>query len=294
MLRDRYARRRLFTFAVLVVLSAGLMAVDRTAPVQELRNGVRFAMAPIQDVLGEGTRSVTSVLEAISEVDTLRRENDELLAEVDQLTDQLDVMESLRTENDKLTKLLGTQSTLVEKDDVKTVAAGVSARQYTQFERKLTIDRGSESKVRDGAPVLSFGGALLGRVIDVGEGWADVMLISDPEFVVAGLDRPTGATGNVIGRLSAPLAMTEVKRTDTVREKDLVVTLGARIGADFRSVYPKGIPIGRVIEVLEDPGSVLKTALIVPTADLEHVEHVLVMTNFRAPKQLPSDEESAE
>jgi rod shape-determining protein MreC len=95
-----------------------------------------------------------------------------------------------------------------------------------------------------------------------------------------------------MGRLSAPLAMTEIKRTDKVREKDLVVTLGARVGAGFRSVYPKGIPIGRVIEVLEDPGDVLKTALIVPTADLEHVEHVLVMTNFRPPRQ--SGEESSD
>lgn len=291
MLRDRYARRRLVVFVVLVTLSAGLMAADSTAPVQEVRNGVRFAMAPIQDALGEGTRSATSVFEAISEVDTLRRENDELRAEVDRLTDRLDVMDSLRSENDKLNKALGTQGTLVGRD-IKTVAAGVSARQYTQFERKLTIDRGSEAKVKDGAPVISVGGALLGRVTDVGEGWADVMLISDPEFVVAGLDRPTQATGNVVGRLSAPLAMTEVKRTDKVREKDLVVTLGARVGAGFRSVYPKGLPIGRVIEVLEDPGDVLKTALIVPTADLEHIEHVLVMTNFRPSKQSGSDGES--
>lgn len=291
MLRDRYARRRLFTFAVLVALSAGLLAADSTAPVRELRNGVRFAMAPIQEVLGEGTRSATSVLQAITEVDTLRRENDELAAEVERLNDQLDVMESLRTENSQLNQLLGTQGDLTD-ENIKTVAAGVNARQYTQFERKVTIDRGSESKVRNGAPVLSVGGALLGRVIDVGEGWADVMLISDPEFAVAGLDRPTGATGNVIGRLSAPLAMTDIKRTDQVREKDLVVTLGARVGAGFRSAYPKGIPIGRVIEVLEDAASVLKTALIVPTADLEHVEYVLVMTNFRASRQ-GDDEETA-
>ena len=130
--------------------------------------------------------------------------------------------------------------------------------------------------------MISVGGALLGRVIDVGEGWADVMLISDPEFVVAGLDRPTLATGNVVGRLSAPLAMTEIKRTDKVRENDLVVTLGARIGAGFRSVYPKGIPIGRVVDIIDEPEQVVKTALIVPEADLQHFEYVLVQTNFKA------------
>ncbi|MGD8683074.1 MAG: rod shape-determining protein MreC [Chloroflexota bacterium] len=292
MLRDRNARRRLLTFIVLVVLSALMLSISGSAPVQEVRNGVRFAMAPVQDALGDGTRSVTSVLEAISEVDTLRRENDELSAEVERLGEQLDLIESLQEENDRLNKVLGTRNALGKKD-IRTVAAGVSARHFTQFERKITIDRGSEARIREGAPVISDGGALLGRVTDVGEGWADVMLISDPEFLVAGLDRPTEATGNVIGRLSAPLAMTDIKRTDRVREKDLVVTLGARIGGGFRSVYPKGLPIGRVIEILDDPSTIVKTALIVPTADLEHIENVLVMTNFRPPRQSGDDESDA-
>ncbi len=109
MLRDRFARRRLVAFGVLVMLSVGMIAVSDTRPVDELRNGVRFAITPVQDTLGEATRSVTSVFGAISEVDTLRREKDELAEEVDRLGDQLAVMESLQAENKRLTKLLGTR-----------------------------------------------------------------------------------------------------------------------------------------------------------------------------------------
>jgi rod shape-determining protein MreC len=232
---------------------------------------------------------VTSVLEAISEVDTLRRENDELSAEVERLGEQLDLIESLQEENDRLNKVLGTRNALGKKD-IRTVAAGVSARHFTQFERKITIDRGSEARIREGAPVISDGGALLGRVTDVGEGWADVMLISDSNFLVAGLDRRTKATGNVIGRLSAPLSMTEIKRSDKMSENDLIVTLGARLSGGFRSVYPPGIPIGRVVDILDSPDSVVKTALLVPVADLEHIEHALVMTNFRSPRKASSDD----
>ncbi len=284
MLRDRYARRRLFVFVVLVGLAATILALQGTAPMQELRNGIRFAVAPVQDTLADGTRSATSVLGAITEVDTLRRENDRLAAEVDRLEDQLAVMENLKAENARLNKVLGTRGSLTGKD-IKTVAAGVSARQYTQFERKITLDRGSEADIGVDAPVIAVGGALVGRVSAVGEGWADVTLISDPSFLVAGLDRQTSATGNVIGRLSAPLSMAKIKRTDKVRDNDLIVTLGARIDGGFKSVYPKGIPIGRVIEILEDPGSIVKTALLQPIADLEHIEHVLVMTDYRPPKR---------
>ena len=289
MLRDRYARRRLITFVVLVVLSVGLIAVDGTRPVSEMRSGVRFAVAPVQDVLSDGTRTVTSVIGAITEVDALRRENDELQAEVERLGDQLAVMESLKDENKKLSKVLGTQSDLTDRG-IKSTAAGVTARQFTQFERLITLDRGTEANVRKDAPVFSEGGALLGRVTDAGEGWADVMLISDPNSLVAGWVRRTNATGEVVGRMSAPLSMTDIPRTQKLSENDLVVTYGVNLGGGFRSVYPKGIPIGRVVDIIDEPEQVVKTALIVPEADLLHVEYVLVQTNFKAPKRAAASE----
>ncbi|MEX1297176.1 MAG: rod shape-determining protein MreC [Candidatus Limnocylindrales bacterium] len=286
MLRDRFARGRLIAFLALIVLSTGLIAISDTAPVSELRNGIRFAVTPVQDTLGEGTRSLTSVVGAITEVDTLRREKDALAAEVARLSDQVAVIESLEAENRKLTRLLETKDALEGRNaPVKTVAAGVASRQFTQFERMITLDRGSEADIRKDAPVLSEGGALLGRVTAVGEGWADVRLISDPDSLVTGWVKRTDATGAVVGRMSAPLAMTDVPRTEKLSEKDLVVTYGVRLRGGFRSVYPPGIPIGRVVDIIDEPEQVVKTALIVPEADLENIEYALVQTNFRAPRR---------
>ena len=289
MLRDRFARGRLLTFMVLVVLSLGLIAISDSGPVTELRNGVRFAVTPVQDTLSESTRSVTSVVGAITEVDMLRRENDELAQEVDRMSDQLAVMESLQAENKKLKKLFGMKDELAGRAaPIKTVAAGVASRQFTQFEREITLDRGTEASIRKDAPVLSEGGALLGRVIDAGEGWADVRLISDPDSLVVGWVKRTKATGEIRGRQSAPLAMTDIPRTEKLSEKDLVVTYGVKLGGGFRSVYPAGIPIGRVVDIIDEPEQVVKTALIVPEADLENIEYVLVQTNFKAPKNSSS------
>ena len=289
MLSDRHARRRLVAFAVLVGLCLVMLVVSGSAPVQELRRGIKFAFAPVQDTLSDGTRSVTSVLGAFTEVDTLRRENEELQAAVDQLEDQLATLDAVTAENRRLNKLLKTKNDLA----YKTIAAGVSARYASQYERIITLDSGSEVGIRDGAPVVSQGGALAGRVSDVGEGWAEVTLISDTSSLVAGRDNRTKATGMVVGRLSAPLAMEEIPRTDTISISDRIVTLGANLGQRFRSVYPKGIPIGRVVDVLEEPGDVVKTALIQPEADLEHLDHVLVLTDFRAPKRVGDGSEEA-
>jgi rod shape-determining protein MreC len=273
MLRDQHARRRLVTFVALVGTCVLMLAVSGSAPVEELRRGVKFAIAPVQDTLSDGTRSVTSVLDAFSEVDRLRVENRDLRAAVDVLEDQLATLDSFESENRRLNKLLDTRNEL----QFETIAAGVSSRHASQFERIITLDRGSESDIVDGAPVLSEGGALAGRITGVGEGWAEVTLINDTSSLVAGRDNRTNATGNVVGRLAAPLAMEEIPRTDQVSINDRVVTLGASIGKRFRSVYPKGIPIGRVVDVLEEPGDVVKTALLQPDADLDHLEYVLVL-----------------
>ncbi len=291
MLRDRHARRRLIAFAILVASCVVMLVVSGSAPVQELRRGVKFAIAPVQDTLSEGTRSVTSVLDAFSEVDTLRRENQDLRLAVDVLEDQVATLEALKSENDRLNKLLKTKNNL----RFETIAARISTRQASQFERVVTLDRGSEADIIDGAPVVSEGGALVGRITDVGEGWADVTLINDTSSLVAGRDDRTEATGNVVGRLAAPLAMEEIPRTDKVSINDRIVTLGAKIGKRFRSVYPQGIPIGRVVDVLEEPGDVVKTALIQPEADLDHIEYVLVLARgeFTPPKRVEDEDEAA-
>jgi len=287
MLRDRYARRRLIAFVVLVVVSVAMLVVSGSGPVRELRNGVKYAVAPLQDTLSDGARSLTSVVGAITEVDTLRRENVELSSTVSRLEEQLAVIEVLRAENKKLAKQLATRKSL----DSKTVAASITAHHSSQFERLVIIDRGSESRILEGDPVLGAGGALAGRVVETGDGWAEVMLISDSRFLVAGQDNRTKATGEVVGRLSAPLAMVKIPRTDRISERDLVVTLGARLGKGLRSNYPPGLPIGRVVDVIEEAGSVVKTALVVPLADLDHLEHVLVVVEGREAKRAADQSE---
>jgi rod shape-determining protein MreC len=294
MLNDHHARRRVIVFFVLVGLCVAMLVVSGSAPVQELRRGVAFAVSPLQDSLSDGTRAVTGVLGAFGEIGTLRRENLDLRSSVQQLQDQLATMEAVAEENKRLTGLLEVRDRL----EYATTVAGVTARHATQFERVLTVDRGSEAGINVGAPVLSEGGALAGRVTDVGEGWAAVMLISDTRSTVTGLDTRTRATGEVTGRLSAPLAMSNIPVTDKIATSDRVVTAGIDLGKRFRSGYPKGIPIGRVVDVQQEPGSIVQTALVQPSADLEHIEAVLVLTDFRpsvrSGAEVPDDLDEAE
>lgn len=285
MLRDSRARRRAVVFTVLVALSLVMIAVSGTRPVEELRRGVNFAVSPVQGTISEGTRSVTDVLGAFGEIDALRRERQDLLDEVSQLKDQLAALESVQAESDRLARLLKTKNRLKH----ETVVGQVTSRVSSQFERAITIDIGKDDGVFVDATVLSDGGALVGTVTEVGAGWSSVQLINDTRSLVVGLDSHTRATGEVVGRLSSPLAMREIRATDRVAVRDLVVTAGLSLGKRLGSPYPKGLPIGRIVDVQQDPGSIVQTALIEPSADLERLEDVLVITSFKPTRRRAQD-----
>ena len=290
MLRDRAARRRAVALVLLVAACLALLAVGRSAPAQELRRGVNFALAPVQDALSGATRSLAAVLGAVTEIDQLRRDNLLLTTRVRDLEDEVAQLQAVREENARLARLLRTQRTL----DRETVAAQVIARQVSQFERGLTLDRGTEAGIELGDAVLSDGGALAGSVVELGEGYAAVRLLNDTRTLVIGRDATTRATGEVIGRLSAPLAMANVPVTEEISVGDQIVTAGLSVGRRFRSAYPAGLLIGRVVDVQQEPGSIVQTALIEPAAELDRLENVLVVTDYSAPRPPTVEEDDEE
>lgn len=285
LLDQRGSRRRVAIFVVLLGISVLLLVVSDTGPVTELRRGLNFAVAPVRATLSDGTQSATGFLDALAEVDALRRENARLQGRVDLLEDQVASDEVLRTRNNQLQRVLKT----TEKINHKTVVAEVVAAPASRFESVISIDRGSEVGIDVGDTVLSEGGALAGVVIDVSEGRSDVQLINDTRSLITGRDNRTSATGNVIGRLSAPLAMKEIQATDKVALGDVVVTAGLDQGKRFRSRFPKGLLIGKVISIEEEPGLVVQTALIEPAASLDRLEIVLVIIDFKGPVRRRQD-----
>ncbi|MEA2623234.1 MAG: rod shape-determining protein MreC [Chloroflexota bacterium] len=275
---SRATRRWVVTYALLVAVSLVLLAVSSAGPIQDLRRGINFAVSPIQGALAGTTRSVTSIVGAIGEIDQLRRENRQLGDRVAELETQIQQYATLRGENERLSRLLGLKATL----EYGTVAAAVIGRQATEVERVITLDRGTDAGIAVGDPCLSEGGALVGAVVDAGSNYSSVMLISDTRSVVIGLDEASRATGEVQGRLSALLAMAHIPTTEVVTPDDTVVTAGLDLGTGSQAPFPRGLLIGRVVEVQNDASAVVQTALIQPAADLDDLEHVLVITDFES------------
>jgi rod shape-determining protein MreC len=121
-----------------------------------------------------------------------------------------------------------------------------------------------------------------------------VTLINDPASTVIGEIVGSKATGEVVGDLGGTLVMDKIDATQQITLGNEVVTAGISLGEAVRSPYPKGLIIGRIVDVARDPNAVVQTAFIEAAVDLERLEVVLVITDYEGgipgSDQLPTDD----
>jgi rod shape-determining protein MreC len=287
MFKSRSARRQAILYVALLTITLLLLAFSSSGPLTELRRGVGFAMAPIQSVLRESGRTVSSFFATLGEIDRLRQENQVLTTRVNELATEIRSLESLRIQNQQLTDVLDVRSAL----DYESEAAEVISRRLTEQEHVISLDRGADVGIEVDDPVIGGGGALVGQVVEVGPNFSRVLLITDSRMNVVGLIETDRGVGTVQGQLERPLQMTGIPAADTVNIGEAVLTAGIELAEGIRSPYPKGLLIGTIVNVERSPDQLFQTALVTPAADLDRLEYVLVITDYEG--GLPPVEEGS-
>lgn len=284
MLSSGAARRQGVVYALLVAVSILLLAFSSSGPLLDLQRGVNFALAPLQGSLRDATRHVGSWFAALSEIERLRLANEDLARRVQELEAMMRQTETIRRQNEQFAELLEVRSSLA----YETVAAEVVSRRTTSLERTITLGKGSEAGIAVDDVVIAGGGALVGKVVEAGDGFSHVHLLSDTRFRVVGLDETTRASGLVTGQLERLLEMINIPATEELAVGETIVTAGIDLGDGIRSPFPRGLLIGTVVDVERAPANVLQSALIDPAAPLDRLEYVLVIINYEGPVASPA------
>jgi rod shape-determining protein MreC len=272
----RAARRRAVAFTILLVTSLVLMAISSSPLVTEFQNAVDYAMRPVQGALHGIAEGVSGAVGAIAEIDRLHTDNANLRRENDRLNAENLRAQALEGENEQLSTLLQLQGSF----NYKTAAAEVIARESSEVRRTVTLSKGSDAGIAKGDVVVAAGGALVGRVTDVGPNFSIVTLINDRTSTVIGETETNGAKGEVVGQLGGALIMQNIDSTETVQAGEQVLTAGIQLPGGIRSPYPKGLLIGEVTDVKKEASSVVQTAYLLPSVDLDKVTYVLVVLDY--------------
>ena len=195
-------------------------------------------------------------------------EVEELRKLVRDLEGEIAVLREYQLENERLRQLLDYRD---NNAGVEPLVADVIGRDPANWFGVVRVNRGADHGVRPDQPVVLPSG-LVGRVIAVTPRTADVLLITDPRSGVGAMLQDSRTPGVVRGVLdrSRPLRMSYLSRETEVERGQLVVTSGL-------GIYPKGIPVGRVIAVQKDEAGLTLNADIEPLVDFDHLEEVLII-----------------
>jgi len=229
---------------------------------------VAILLTPIQSLLVKIHRGAVGVWTSYVDWKSVRRENSVLRAEAERLRVQGLRVAETDQENARLRRLLALHDRL----PMSALAGEVIGREAGGWVRALTVNRGRQSGITQQTPVIVPEG-LVGRVVQVRLGASVVQLINDPASAVGGVDQRTRTPGLVEGDAGGAIRFKFMARDGAqVAQGDLVVTSG------LGSLFPKGLPIGR-ITAIEDKGSALfHFAVVAPAVDFSRVEEVLLLT----------------
>jgi len=231
-------------------------------------DAVAVIVTPVQSVLVKIHRGALGIWTNYVGWKSVRTENMILRAETQRLTLQALQVEETRQENVRLRRLLA----LRERLPLSTLAGEVIGREAGGWVRAFTVNRGQSSGVARQNPVIVPEG-LVGRVVQVRSGASVVQLVNDPSSTVGAMVQRTRTPGLVEGEAAGTVRFKFMAREGSgVTRGDLVVTSG------LGNLFPKGLPVGRVVRV-EDKGSALfHFAILAPAVDLARVEDVLLLT----------------
>lgn len=276
------ANARLGFFALLAV---ALLVIDsRTGMLNAMRQGIGTVLYPLQRTLLVPRDAVSISSDYLGEIHRLRAENGELRRIETANAYQLLQAEQLSQENRQLRELIGARDRSV----VKSVVAEVLYDTRDPFSRKLVLDKGVQQGVAAGQPVVDADG-VVGQITRVFPLSSELTLITDRSMALpvqlqrSGL-RAIASGGTEPGRLELRFMSVNAD----VREGDVVSTSG------LDSLYPPGLPVGKVVAIDRSRGGNFARVVVDPIAGVDRSKLLLVLLVDRSGQPSPPPAEAAE
>jgi rod shape-determining protein MreC len=262
-------RRRRSILALIVITAVALITLDirESGPISGLRDGARDVVEPISGGVEAVFSPVGDWIDGIVHSATLSDENAQLRRRLDEQRGKLAEAEAAIDENRDLKDILDIP--YVQDEDA--ITAQVVGGAPGNFEFTVQVDAGSSHGVEPEMTVVT-GAGLVGRVSKSSGRRATVVLLRDPESSVR-VKLENGAAGFLVGRGDEELLrLDEIQRDIEVKKGDLLTTAG-----DASSVFPGGVPVGRVAEVENISGELQQRILVEPIVDFSRLDHVKVL-----------------
>ena len=274
----RFFEKKLLVFIVVATIIAlitiGIFsAVNRRTTVVENLGG--SAATPVQSAASKTGGWFASLFSHFGDVKELKEATETLKNENIALQKQLNDMQGLSKENEELKRMLKLKEQSV---NISMVAATASAKDPSNWYSSFTINIGKKDGVERNQPVVDSNRYIIGQISEVGENWARVITILDPQSSIGGYIRRSKEIGIVEGnselRYDELCRLSYIARDTDIQKGDFVETSG------LGGVFPRGLIIGTISDIYDDNATMSRIATIKPLADISKVSNVFVVTDY--------------
>lgn len=263
-------------FVQILALAVQVKRADPARPGQSMpliRIWVVSVLTPIEKAVvntGHAARNTWSGYVALRGV---HEQNRELKAQIERLR----IAQVRLQEDAAAARRLQALLKFKEQYIARTVAAQVIGSSGSDQSRVVYIDKGSNDGVQPDMAVITPEG-VVGKVMRALPASAQVLLITDPSWGVGAILEKSRLQGIVKGTASGDLQLANILSDEKVEPGERVLTSGGD------RVFPKGLPLGTVAELLPRTDLFLNIRLT-PAARISRLEEVLIITQVdeRAP-----------
>lgn len=264
----------IFLSAVLTSLILAILSVvsdGRISPVGSLINAIS---KPIQSASTAISGFFDKNVNREEYYSNLEAENEKLRSDLAAALQTVRENEAMGKENVQLRAALG----LRERDTALVFEpAEVIAKNSDNWSRTYTINKGSNSGINIDNCVVTAEG-MVGYISEVGSTWATVTSVTDASMEASAIASRTRDVASVEGNFELMqkglLRLNYLPRDTQLLKGDIIETSG------FGGLFPKGIILGNVVEVKNEEHGISKYAIIKPAANIDNVNHVLVIKAF--------------
>lgn len=247
-------------------LAIALIVLDaRFSALGWLRAGVVAVFYPAQLAVRAPFNFAAEVSGFMVRHRTLQTENAALLENKQRASAQLARLESLRTENDELRRLV----VLRQMTGFDSVAAEILSTPRDPFSQRVMLDKGGNAGIQAGQPVVD-GVGLVGQVTRAYAFSSEVTLVTDRGHAVPVQIQRTGQRVLVFGGGTGMEVRYLPTHTD-IQPGDILVTSG------IDRVYPAGLVVAKVTRVLRPNDSPYARVSCLPMAGVDRSRVLMVL-----------------
>lgn len=245
-----------------------MVADARFGYLERIRYGLGYATTPVYWVADIPTRVSFWIDDVFVSRTDLLVENDSMRADLLVAQRELQLLESLVSENNRLLAL--NEATRGINGDV--LAAEIINISPDPYSKRVLINKGAREGVFVGQALLDANG-LMGQVDEVLPFTSWVLLITDSHHVIPVEVNRNGERALARGSrtTATELELQFVTQTQDMKAGDRLVSSG------MGEVYPKNYPVAEIVSVFADPGQDFATIKARPLAQLDSTRHVLLV-----------------